>query len=609
MTITITYEPVPDTSWLHTGLNCHMHTGRNALEVVAAMPSGIPVAADIETPGLDRNFEINCLTAAWIGWDGTIESVLLDPIRWPAHRAAARDVFARASKLVFHNASFDVPPLWHHGLIDAGEIRKIADTVLLARFAYPDSYGPPLPRKTLEACAVHLLGLVDVAGGMERAFKAAGFKTIQDGYENMNIDAPIYRQGAMADTVATLLLEPVLRRKCVEWTTSHPFAEFGATTEAEALEVLEVQEIAHWVMLQRSARGLAVDRDYLDEYREREHDKRLEHAAFLAQYDLEGGTGKGPALVKWLEARGELPSDWPRTPKGAPSAAKEHLETLDHPVAAAQRALAQSDKVLGYLEKVSRQAAVTGRCHPQVAILGASATGRMSYGSPELQQFPKDARPIIVDDGQGLTSVDWAQIEPVTMALMAGDREFLAPFFENDADLYEPIMRACGIDRPMAKVILLATMYGQGARSMARRIGHTEESAAQIRRQMLAAMPASRDFMAKVESIAITHGRIVTGGGRILPVDQQGSYRAVNYICQGSAYDVLAHTIVRLDEAGLSGHVQLAMHDELVVDTDVAAEVEHIMMTPPEFLTRWAKRDDFMLRTDRADMGHRWAKV
>jgi DNA polymerase-1 len=100
----------------------------------------------------------------------------------------------------------------------------------------------------------------------------------------------------------------------------------------------------------------------------------------------------------------------------------------------------------------------------------------------------------------------------------------------------------------------------------------------------------------------------ITAGGRILPVDEGGVFKAVNYTIQGSAYDVLAHTIVMMEERGIGDALQLAMHDEVVVDTPVADEVRRIMETPPPFLVMWAQRKP-ILRTDRADMGHAWAKV
>lgn len=599
---------VPDRRHFDPVLGATMNTGRYATEEVARFCAAYPahhqpVAIDIETPGLDDSFTINCLTAAWYRPDGRIESVLLDPQRREGDHAAARDLLDHAGALVLHNAPFDTPPLHHEGLLTHSGINRIVDTLLLARFALPDVMTP----KRLEALAVRYLGLTDFKGGMERAFKAAGYRTIAAGFEGMDIDSPIYRQGAMADTVATLRLEPVLRAAGINWTLDHPFSHYGATTDAEAEAILAVQETVHRVMLRRSARGLAVDRDYLNRYAEQVDTERNVAIAELAAHGLEGGTGKGAKLVEYLWSRGQLPAGWPRTPTGKLRATKADLDGLDHPLAAAQRRLAEIEKVLGYLEKVDRQAAVTGRCHPQVGVLGASATGRMAYSNPELQQFPADARAVITDDGMGLTSIDWSQIEPVTMANMARDYEFLAAY-EAGQDLYGPIMRSAGCDRDTAKVVLLSTMYGSGIAKLAGMIGHTEESAAQIRRQMFGAMRKCERWMSKVQEIAATHGRTITAGGRILPVDEGGVFRSVNYTCQGSAYDVLAHTIVTMEAHGLGDHLHLAMHDEVVVDTPVADEVQHIMSTPPPFLCRWAERTP-VLRTDRTDMSTAWAKV
>lgn len=614
MTIEVREIGVPDRTWNDPVLGAVMHTGADALRYgYGLMRRGIPIATDIETPGLDNSFTINCVTMAWEAPDGRTHSVLLDPRRNPDHAEAVREFYDHAGAIILHNAPFDVPPLHHAGLLTLPNIGKIIDTVVLARFAMPEP--PPYGQgKKLEQLATEFLGLAEFKGGMERAFKAAGFKTIQAGYEGLDIGSPIYRQGAMADTVATLRLEPILRAMCINWTLDHDFPSVGATTDAEAEAILDTQETIHRVMLRRSAVGLNVDRAYLDRYAEQVDVERNLAIAELAVHGLEGGTGKGKALVEYLDSRGELPQPWPRTPTGNLRATKADLEVLAkvNPLAGAQRKLAVIEKVMGYLEKVDRQASVTGRCHPQVGTLGASATGRMSYGSPELQQFPKEARPVICDDGQGLTSVDWSQIEPVTMANMARDLEFLAAY-ERGEDLYIPIQLAAGLPltkegRDDAKVLLLSTMYGAGIPKIAAQIGHTEESAAQLKRQMFSTMKRCERWMAGIEQIAADYGRVVTVGGRILPVDAGGVFKAVNYSVQGSAYDVLAHTIVTMEQRGIGDRLQLALHDEVVVDTEVAEEVQEIMATPPPFLVTWAKRTP-ILRTDRADMGSAWAKV
>jgi DNA polymerase-1 len=77
---------------------------------------------------------------------------------------------------------------------------------------------------------------------------------------------------------------------------------------------------------------------------------------------------------------------------------------------------------------------------------------------------------------------------------------------------------------------------------------------------------------------------------------------------QGSAYDVLAEALIKIEAAGLGDAVYLGLHDELVVSTSVANEVQRIMQQPPKRLIQWTKRVP-VLRTDRADLGERWAAV
>lgn len=595
---------VPDRSWWDAKLGSWMHTGDNALHEALRFPGGL-LALDIETAGLANSFTVRCVTAAWGG-----HAALLDPCRAEHHDEAVRLLIRRADSIVLHNSAFDIPPLHHHGLLSAADIDKVCDTLLLAQIAWPDT----LVRKSLAALAVTHLGLADFSAGMATAFKAAGFRTQDAGYEGMDIDSPIYRMGAMADTIATLRLEPILRDAAIDWLTDHPFAEHGASSPGDAAEVIGRIERVHRVMARRSAIGIAVDHDYLAVYTERIELDRQRHAASLAAAGLEGGSGKNGALIAYLDARGELPPDWPTTPTGKLRATKVELASLDHPLAEAQRQLANTDKVLGYLDKVERQARVTGRCHPQVGVLGASATGRWSVALPEYQQFPADARGIFVSDERGdeqLWSIDWSQIEPVVLGNMAGGTDSIIASYEAGDDLYEPLMRAAGIDRTLAKTCLLASLYGQGVASLARRIDHSEESASQIRRQLFAAMPASERFMARVQNVAREEGRVVTLGRRILPADENSVYRAVNHVCQGSAADQLDWAVDEIERAGLGEHIVLGLHDELVVDADAAtaAEIERIMQTPHPHLSIWAKGRAPILRTDRASLGRVWQKV
>lgn len=520
---------VPDHQAYYPHISAWLATGQAARDAVDILPAGAVVAVDTETMGLGADsFTLKCLTAAWETPNGTV-SILLDPTRRDDDRDAVREILERAGTLVLQNAAFDVPPLHQNGLMSLADIAKVHDTVIYARMAYPD----PIVNKSLESLATKLVGFPDAEVTMAQLFKANGLTTAE-GFRAFDIDKPIYRLGAMADTVATLRLLPQIQAKA--WSRlaeGHPFDAYGVDS-AGAVALMEREQEVNRIMLRRSARGLQVDTDYLTTYEET-HSRELTAARdALAAEDLDPEAGNlGFLLVSRLEAKGELPADWPRTDSGRLRATKDDLPKLDHPLAAAVRKVSELAKVTGYLTKVQDMVRVTGRVHPQVGILKASATGRMAYSWPELQQFPSDARPIIVSD-TGLTSVDWSQIEPVVMANCAQDWQFLEPF-EAGGDLYAPIVEAAGVTRKVAKVLLLAAMYGQGRNSMAAALGISTEEAQRLQAGMFSAMPTTRGFIDRLRQIGEDHGLIITADGRVLPIPKANgqtlAYKAVNYFC------------------------------------------------------------------------------
>ena len=772
---------VPDHQAYYPHISAWLATGQAARDAVDILPAGAVVAVDTETMGLGADsFTLKCLTAAWETPNGTV-SILLDPTRRDDDAHAAGELISRAGVLVLHNAAFDVPPLYQNGVMGLADIAKVHDTVIYARMAYPD----PIVNKSLESLATKLVGFPDAEVTMAQLFKANGLTTAE-GFRAFDIDKPIYRLGAMADTVATLRLLPQIQAKA--WSRlaeGHPFDAYGVDS-AGAVALMEREQEVNRIMLRRSARGLQVDTDYLATYEETHAAELTAATDAIQNAGLDPDAGNlGFLLVTKLEERGELPADWPRTDSGRLRATKDDLPKLDHPLAASVRKVAELAKVTGYLTKVNDMVKVTGRVHPQVGILGASTTGRMAYSWPELQQFPADARPIIVSES-GLTSVDWSQIEPVVMANCAKDWGFLEPF-EAGGDLYAPIVEAAGVTRKVAKVLLLAAMYGQGRQSMAAALGISTEEAQRLQAGMFSAMPTTRGFIDRLRQIGEDTGLIITADGRVLPIPtvngQRMAYKAVNYFCvspdtliltedlrhvraeeirvgdgvvgfdeysrdsrgrgtgkrffrhatvtnadvtykesveirtsdgkvttcsddhrwlvrspgrqprlawveskdltpdmqllslgtwdtadtrdggylaglydgaelhttrmmegtphvvsvtpvgkrkvlaigtttrtlvangylshncQGSAYSVLSDTIIRLERAGLGDSIHLALHDELVVDTEAAEAVAEIMRTPPEFLQKWTGGRVPVFKTDTNDMGTAWAYV
>lgn len=612
---------VPDYTTHSTSLHADMHTGDNAVAAVRAylatdMDTPRHVAIDIEAAGLGaQSFTIRCVTAAWVGSDGATHAVLLDP-RNEEHAQCVRDLTDAADMLLLHNAAYDVPPLVHYGLMTYESIERVFDTVVVARMAFPDT----LVSKSLESLATRsdLLGMVDNDANMNTAFSAAGFRKAGDGWQHMDIDTPVYRMGAMADTVVTLRLGAAIFNRAVDWIVSNPTNSEPPTNE-HAMGLINREQTTNRVMLARSARGIKVDADYLQRYREEHEQRRAAAVQVLTDAGLDPAAGNlGKLVVEYLNARGELPSGWPTTATGALQADKHAMERLrDHPLVQAQQTVAQLNKVSNYLDKVAEYAAVTGRVHPQVGVLGASATGRMSYREPELQQFPHDARGILIPDTQGDTagwvSIDWSSIEPVIIANCAQDHEFLQGFNDHGADLYAPIVERAGVDRKTAKVVLLAAMYGQGIPLLSRNLGVSEQEAREIQQRVFTAMPKTVKKLDSLMATARSHGAIYTADGRLLPIPTGADgrlqeHKARNYFVQGSAYSVLSETLNKIHAAGLSDAVVLAMHDELVVESHAAQQIRTIMETPPQWLVD-AAGARVVLRTDTNPLPERWAYV
>lgn len=591
---------VPDESVWTPSMGSTFHTGLNARDAVWSMPGGVPVAIDIETPSVTDSFSIKTITAAWQD-----QTVLLDPLRNEFDAAAFRMICQRAEWLILHNAPFDVPGMVAAELMTMDQISKVMDTMVLARMVYTDT----LDRKDLASLAQKVLGLPSLTNALKMAQKAAGLVGNEKWYREGDIHMQSYRFGAMADTAVTLRLAEPLFELAVTRQLTHPFAVYGLNTREEAVALVLKHQEANRVMLRRGARGMEVDLDYLDRYAESVHVEG-ERTRQRVKDEFGCRPGNGMDVILYMEAAGLLPKNWPRTPKGRLKADKDNMERLDHPLADAHRLIAHTDKILGYMEKTAARSRVTGRLHPQLQILGASATGRMSVSEPELQQFPGDARPIILADkgSAGVHSIDWSSIEPALMAWMAKDLEFIEPF-ENGADLYLPIQELAGVTRKVAKVVVLADMYGQGKLKLAAKLKTDVEHAQEIKKAVRGAWPVTVRFMNTIKAVAAEYGLALTVSGRVVDVPRYNGvvadYKAINYVAQGSCADLIYDTIIEAERRGLGDFIMLPMHDEMVCATEAAREMQEIMQTPPQRLIQWAGRTP-VIRTDSALLGPSW---
>lgn len=630
----VTLPPVPYTGrsdgYYSPLTNAHCYEGPAAASEATSLYEGATVACDIETNGQNR-FDIRCVTFAWDTPSGT-KSLFFDP-REPRQFDAVRYIIAKAGYLVLHNATFDIPPLVQARLMRLDDCFKVYDTLVLSRMRKTADRGG----RTLDDLVTELTDFPSNRRKITAAFSTMGHSTMDAGYAAASTPDPVWRAGAMADTVATLrLLTPLYNAVVAEQTDFSrklPYQWLPHTHDVHVRSLIEREQLTNRVMLYSSAIGMPVDTHYLESYKA-EHAKKVnEFKSNISAYGLDPDAGNiSSKLVEMLYDRGELPDGWERTGTGALKADKKALSKLDHPLVEAVTTVKNLAKVTGYLEKVSEMADATGRIHPQVGVLGAHATGRMSYSNPEIQQFPSDARGILAaEPGRGLTSIDWSSIEPVMVGHVAQDWTFLGGYLKNE-DLYLDPARFAGLiprdlsdeeamhhpGRKQAKIVVLANTYGQGKALMAKNLGLPLEEATRVQENFNNAMPEVVKFLSRARTFATDNGFIRTIDGRCLSIpkdtrdgfgkDQFMGYKAMNYVVQGSAYSLLSETINNIYKAGYHDALKLAIHDELVVDTEAAADIQKIMITPPAWLNAAAGRE-VILRSDSNDMGTCWKYV
>ncbi|MCK9904229.1 DNA polymerase [Frankia sp. Cpl3] len=219
------------------------------------------------------------------------------------------------------------------------------------------------------------------------------------------------------------------------------------------------------------------------------------------------------------------------------------------------------------------------------------AAGRMTADAG-LHSLPGDLRvAVIAEPGYRFVRADLGQIEPRVLAVVSGDPELARATAQDD--LYAPVAARLRVDRPTAKVAVLAAMYGQ-----------TSGAAGQALRQMRRTYPVALAYLDAAEAVGrepaapagVTRPPLRTFGGRRIPLpvrpdgtDEADGARdpervnaswgrfARNAVVQGAAAELFKAWAVTVRQllVPLGGEIVLCLHDELLlhVPTERADEV------------------------------------
>ena len=184
--------------------------------------------------------------------------------------------------------------------------------------------------------------------------------------------------------------------------------------------------------------------------------------------------------------------------------------------------------------------------------------GRMT-ASAGLHSLPAEMRPAVAaEPGFVLVRADLGQVEPRVLAAVSGDANFARAAASDD--LYTPVAASLGVDRPTAKVAVLAAMYGQ-----------TSGAAGQALKQMELAYPTALAFLRDAEEAGRTGRNLRTHGGRRILVGHGGVGRyARNAVVQGAAAELFKAWAAAVRNGLTDGRVVLCLHDELLLHVPLA---------------------------------------
>ena len=241
------------------------------------------------------------------------------------------------------------------------------------------------------------------------------------------------------------------------------------------------------------------------------------------------------------------------------------------------------------------------------------AAGRMTAQNG-LHNLPTPLRPAIAaHPGHVFVRSDLGQIEPRVLAAVSGDESF-ARATQAD-DLYAPVGAALGVERPVAKIAVLAAMYGQ-----------TSGAAGEALKDLERAYPTAMAYLRRAYDSGVAAQAIRTYGGRRIlmwenPADappetlpamiaSRGRF-ARNAVIQGAAAELFKAwaATVRLTTRHLGAQIVLCLHDELLVHVpigaseDVAAAVDAALVASAR---RWTGSSNVRFVSDTSVIA-RWS--
>jgi DNA polymerase-1 len=488
-------------------------------------------------------------------------------------------------KLSAQNRNFDMLALDRHlpGATLEMLAPKTLDTYIHSHLADPRRKDQGGVGNGLKDAAAHYVdpSAPDTAAGLYDEFHKIG-ETKDTGWAKIDIDNPLYLSYAGGDVILTSRLLPKVEARVRELGINPALIPF----EHEVGFVCALIE----------RRGMRINREYTTQLSAELAEESARWAAEAAKYGV-ANINSTRQVSEALLGMGEVIPE--RTDGGAVQVDGKVLKRLadvdkdwepiesrtPNPLAMAiLRSKRASKWRTSYAEAMLRTADENDRVHPKIGAL-AARTARMSISDPPFQQLPSGKwevrHAVRADDGCRMISVDYSSVEPRVMAALSGDERMTAAILRGDdlhnltaASVYGPDFTPG--QRKVAKVVQLGVAYGGGAKTIAAQTGLSLAAAQDAVRGYKRTYPRLARYIRALQGQVIRDGYTLrTPSGRRLVFDRDAAYASFNGEIQSTARDIFAQGLLEIHSRGLTPHVLLPVHDEIIADAtdNEAAEV------------------------------------
>jgi len=548
------------------------------------------IGLDIETGQLPGRLSKDALSP----WHGQIRLVQIGDanagwaIPWPTWSGLFYEAMRKfTGPIVIHNIAFEdkwfelhsewkLP--WH----------RVHDTMIMAQILYPQRKTialKDLAREYVDSSADYMEAkLADV-------FRANGWT-----WGTIPVQHEVYwGYGALDPVITMRLWEQFYPRDA-------PGTQFNSAYELE----MAVRRIANKMELN----GARID----PLYAELQLHKLGQHAAMIkhqVEADYNTLISSPAQLSRTFTSLGATLGE--KTASGNVSVDKTQLDLLIHDPNPSVSNLAT--QVLEYRKNEKLAASyfrnfldrnIDGILHPSIKTLGAR-TSRMSITEPALQTLPSGGNIVRKsfiprEPGNLIITSDLDQVEFRMFASYCQDPGLIEMFRVADAtgsdafteigrQVYQdPSMQKSDSRRSLIKGVIYGRLYGAGVAKQATTAGVAVEQMQAVSDSLDLAYPGMAKFQRKVTDLGSQRigetgeGYIETWTGRKVTCDGNRPYTLVNYLIQGGAAEVFKNNLVKLDQANLTGHLIVPVHDEIVLEAP-EKDARDIMHTVQECMT------------------------